>query len=121
MEIEPIADDVKVEAGDAIIDETSASGNEEEKVSSEGEKSTDCESVAGRVAVFTDATVAQSVVNDQCHESSSGVRCDKVCMIGTSTGDTDATVARSIVSGGCHKIGWEVDANIDRAVATADG
>ena len=65
--IELIADNVEVEAGDAIIDETSASVNEEEIFSSEGEKSTDCESVGGRVSVFTDVTVAQPDINGGCH------------------------------------------------------
>ena len=61
-----IADDViietsakeNIEADNVIIGEVSAYGNgEEESVSSECEKSTDRESVAGKVSVFTDATV----------------------------------------------------------------
>jgi len=117
-------------------------GQDEKRVSFECEKSADCESVAGRVSVFTDATVTQSVVNGGCHESfsgvtrtqavvnggcyesCSGVRSDEVCRIGNGTGDTDATIARSDMSGGCNKMSWRVDdaddADIARGVDDAD-
>jgi hypothetical protein len=118
-------------------------GQDEKRVSFECEKSADCESVAGRVSVFTDATVTQSVVNGGCHESfsgvtrtqsvvnggcyesCSGVRCDEFCRIGNGTGDTDATIARSDMSGGYNKMSWRVDdaddLDIARVVDTEDG
>jgi len=92
-------------------------GRDEKRVSFECEKSADCESVAGRVSVFTDTTVTQSVVNGGCHESCSDVRCDEVCRIGNGTGDTDATIARSDMSGGCHKMSWTVDDADDHDIA----
>ena len=111
----------KVEAGDENIAWTLASSRDKKRVSFECEKSADCESVAGRVSVFTDATVTQSVVNGGCHESCSGVRCDEVCRIGYGTGDTDAAITRSVVSGGCHEMSWAIDEDIAKAVEAEDG
>ena len=110
----------EVEAGNENIAWTLASSRDKKRISFECEKSADCESVAGRVFVFTDATVTQSVVNGRCHESCSGVRCDKVCRIRNGTGDTDVTITRSVMSGGCHEMSWTVDDDITRAVDDAD-